>query len=337
MATQSWYIRRGIEGYLKETADDNELASAAFKLHDFGSRGVSSQESAMIGGAAHLINFMGSDNLAGIWMANKYYNEDMAGFSIPAAEHSTMTMWGKDGEVDAFRNMLKQYGDGALLACVSDSYDIIKACKESWGKELRQEVIDMNATLIVRPDSGVLPDIVIEVLDALAESFGITVNSKGYKVLEHVRVIQGDGVNEDSIYEILETMKKGGYSASNIAFGMGGALLQKLDRDTQRFAFKCSWAMIDGKEVSVFKTPVTDMGKRSKKGRLDLLLHTLANGRREVNTINYVSPETEMEQSALVTYYEDGEILIDDSFADVRKRALESWHPFKGWTQKSVY
>src|SRR5581483_2688541 len=59
VATQSWTIKQIIKGYLDRTSDDPE-AELPFKLHDFGSRGVSSYESAQIGGAAHLVNFMGS-------------------------------------------------------------------------------------------------------------------------------------------------------------------------------------------------------------------------------------------------------------------------------------
>jgi nicotinamide phosphoribosyltransferase len=59
-----------------------------------------------------------------------------------------------------------------------------------------------------------------------------------------------------------------GWSADNIAFGMGGALLQQLDRDTQKFAMKCSAALINGEWVDVQKDPVTDPGKKSKAGRV---------------------------------------------------------------------
>merc|ERR1712196_306599 len=65
-------------------------------------------------------------------------------------------------------------------------------------------------------------------------------------------------------------MKKNGWAADNLAFGSGGALLQKLHRDTLKCAFKCSYTKVNGKEVEVFKDPITDPGKKSKKGRLTL-------------------------------------------------------------------
>jgi nicotinamide phosphoribosyltransferase len=104
----------------------------------------------------------------------------------------------------------------------------------------------------------------------LGEKFGYTTNAKGYKVLNNVRLIQGDGVNEHTIRMILGGFQAYGWSADNIAFGMGGALLQQVDRDTQKFAMKCSSAKINGEWVDVQKDPITDSGKKSKAGRVNL-------------------------------------------------------------------
>lgn len=108
VATQSKMIKNLILRYLEETGDP---AGINFKLHDFGARGVSSFESAVIGGMAHLVNFMGTDTISGIIGAQEYYNmgEEMVGFSIPASEHSTMTILGRDGEVTQMKRMLDQF------------------------------------------------------------------------------------------------------------------------------------------------------------------------------------------------------------------------------------
>lgn len=272
VATLGYHIKQDLIGWQAKTSDlGNDALS--FKLHDFGARGVSSQESAALGGAAHLVNFLGSDTIAGIRAANKHYKTPMAGFSIPASEHSTITSWGRAGELDAYRNMLNTYGKpGALFACVSDSYDLFHAVDQLWGTELRQQVIDSGATLVIRPDSGSPPIIVTETIRRLDAKFGHTVNSKGYKVLNNVRVIQGDGINHKMINEIMRAITLCGYSLDNLAFGMGGALLQQHDRDTQKFAMKCSSITVDGVERDVYKDPITDSGKKSKKGRLDLII-----------------------------------------------------------------
>lgn len=268
VATQSWHIKQVIKDFLEKTGDPSTIN---FKLHDFGARGVSSLESAAIGGAGHLVNFMGTDTISGVLFAREYYNAGIAGFSIPAAEHSTITSWGRDREVEAYRNMLNQFArPGSILAVVSDSYDIFNATSKLWGEELRQQVIDSGATVVIRPDSGDPVVVNRQLVEILGEKFGYTINNKGFKVLNNVRLIQGDGVNELTIRSILGAFMAMGWSADNIAFGMGGALLQQVDRDTQKFALKCSSACINGTWVDVHKDPVTDSGKKSKKGRVEL-------------------------------------------------------------------
>lgn len=317
VATRSRKIKQIILNYLKVSSDD-PMTEIAFKLHDFGSRGVSSQESAMLGGAAHLVNFQGSDTVAGIRCANKYYGIKMAGFSIPAAEHSSITGWGKTNEVEAYRNMLKQFAKpGALVAVVSDSYDLFNACEHLWGEQLKQEVINSGATVVIRPDSGHPPTVVFKTLQILDSKFGSVVNSKGFKVLNNVRVIQGDGISESSIKEILALALANGYSATNIAFGMGGQLLQVLNRDTLKFAMKCSSITVDGEQRHVFKDPVTDHGKASKAGRLDLVRRDGRFVTLEISN-NDVSHDS---LSEMRTVYENGQILIEDIFEDIRLRA----------------
>jgi nicotinamide phosphoribosyltransferase len=268
VATQSWSIKQVIKDFLERTGDPTTID---FKLHDFGARGVSSLESAGIGGAAHLVNFMGTDTISGILYAREYYGAGVAGFSIPAAEHSTITSWGRAGEVDAYRNMLTQFAKpGSILAVVSDSYDVYRAASDLWGGELRQQVIDSGATVVIRPDSGDPVEVNRRLIEILGEKFGYTVNAKGFKVLNNVRLIQGDGINELTVRSILGAFMAMGWSADNIAFGMGGALLQAVDRDTQKFAMKASSARINGVDVDVQKDPATDPGKKSKAGRVTL-------------------------------------------------------------------
>lgn len=268
VATQSKVIKNLIKDFLEKTGDPSLID---FKLHDFGARGVSSLESAGIGGAAHLVNFMGSDTITGVLYAREYYNAGIAGFSIPAAEHSTITSWGREGEVDAYRNMLTQFARaGSIVAVVSDSYDVFNATEKLWGETLRQQVVDSGATIVIRPDSGDPVAINRQLIEILGAKFGYTKNAKGFKVLNNVRLIQGDGVNEMSIRSILGAFMAMGWSADNIAFGMGGALLQQIDRDTQRFAMKCSSARVNGKWIDVQKDPITDIGKKSKAGRVTL-------------------------------------------------------------------
>jgi nicotinamide phosphoribosyltransferase len=317
VATNSYMSKKEILNALIRTGDPTSID---FKLHDFGARGVSSLESAGIGGAAHLVNFQGTDTVEALLFARRYYNADMAGFSVPAMEHSTVTSWGREREVDAYRNMVKKNGKpGGIVSAVSDSYDIYEACK-LWGTELKQDVLDSGATLVVRPDSGDPADVVKRCVQILDKYFGHTVNDKGYKVLNNVRVLQGDGINHASIRSILYTLTLAGYSADNVVFGQGGALLQIVNRDDQKFAMKCSAALVDGVWVDVFKDPITDKGKQSKKGQLELIRHkdgTFTTMREEEVIEKCVGSDIRM----LETVFENGVLMRDMTFDEVRANA----------------
>lgn len=273
VATKSFRCKQVIKSWMERTCDD--LSGLPFKLHDFGARGVSSGESALIGGMAHLVNFAGTDTVEAAAAMHRYYpmTTPVPAYSIPAAEHSTITAWGKENEVDAYRNMLKAYGGkGHVVSVVSDSYDIYNACEKLWGEELREELVKSGSTLVIRPDSGDPLLVIPKLLKILDSKFGSTTNSKGYKVLNHVRLIQGDGIDSpETIDRILFTVANNGFSTDNIAFGMGGGLLQHCNRDTFGFAMKCSAIKVNGEWRDVFKQPVDQPNKKSKKGRLTLV------------------------------------------------------------------
>ncbi len=265
---------------------------------------------------------MGTDTAEALVGVMAYYNTDeVVGFSIPASEHSTITSWGREHEVDAFENMLDTFGGpGKILACVSDSYDIYAATRDLWGDKLKDKIIAMGGTLVVRPDSGDPETVPVEVIEILSERFGYTVNSKGYKVLpSYIRVIQGDGINEHSLPKIIENIKDAGFSLDNIAFGMGGGLLQAWNRDSLKYAMKASAIRIDnGDWLGFAKDPVTDRGKQSKQGRL-ALVHECGLGSCSYRTL----PEdiVHESQNLLRTIYRNGELLIEDTFEQIRARA----------------
>ncbi len=320
VCTLSREIKKVILKYLDVSGDPSTLN---LRLHDFGYRGVSSEETAAIGGAAHLINFRGTDTIAGARMLMEYYQSkvpaaliEMPGHSIPAAEHSTITSWGESHEEDAYRNMLTQFPKGPV-AVVSDSFDIYTACRHLWGHQLRDQVESRDGLLVVRPDSGDPAQVVTKVVQILAEQFGSETNEKGFEVLNpKVRVIQGDGVNINSIRAVLQNLQDHGFSSDNVSFGMGGALLQQVNRDTQKFAFKASNVVVDGKDRQIYKRPSLDKTKDSKRGRL-MLTHLWED--RFVTTT--IDPEKAYVGDILQEVFRNGTVLIDQSMQDIRKRA----------------
>ncbi len=273
------------------------------------------------------MNFMGTDTAEALVGVMEYYNTDeVVGFSIPASEHSTITSWGRAHETDAYDNMINQFaGEGKLYACVSDSFDIYAATRDLWGGVLKDKVLAMGGTLVVRPDSGDPETVPVEIIEILAEKFGFTINSKGYKVLNPaVRVIQGDGINEHSLPKILENLKAAGFSAENIAFGMGGGLLQAWNRDTLKYAMKASAIKgADGVWRGFSKDPITDHGKRSKEGRLALVKEAGFGINEYIRTV----PEDYIWEfqatNMLRPVFKNGVILIEDTFENIRERARE--------------
>lgn len=319
VATISHEIKKVILEYMHKTSDTEDVS---FKLNDFGARGVSSLESAELGGMGHLISFQGTDNIPACLAVAEYYrSNEMPGFSIPAAEHSTITSWGRDAEAQAYANMLEKYAKpGSLVAVVSDSYDIFHAVEFIWGEQLKQKVVDSGAMVVIRPDSGNPVDVVHKCAEILDKKFGSVVNNKGFKVLNNVRIIQGDGINLESIKAILGRLAINNFSAENVAFGMGGALLQHMNRDTQKYAMKCSAIRVNGEWRDVFKDPITDIVKKSKKGRL-MLYRNKETGEFFTGPLAHgLSPNDKLE-TMLQTVYRNGELLINQSFDEIKGRA----------------
>ncbi len=310
----SFAVNRSIREKMQIT--DGSTQGAEFKLHDFGARGAVSADAAAIGGAAHLVNSMGTDTIGALAVARNFYGAEMAGFSIPASEHSTMTAAGVGGELDQMRRMLRANPTG-IIACVSDSYDLMRAVRDYWGDALRDEVLARDGVLVVRPDSGDPVQIVPEVIEALMARFGYSTTAQGYRLLnDKVRVLQGDGVNKDSIVQIMEAMIARGLAIGNIAFGMGGGLLQKLDRDSFGYAMKASAIFRDGAWHDVFKDPVTAKGsKTSRRGKQGVM--------RSDSCALVARPAANIPKGAdaLVPVFRDGEILVRHSFDAVRARA----------------
>lgn len=328
IATQEYYTRQNVLAHLTKSGDP---AGINFKVHDFGYRGVTCPEQAAIGAAAHLISFMGTDTVAGIELLQKFYGASMCGFSIPATEHSIMCSFGRENEVEACENWLDQYPSG-LIACVSDTYDIYNACANIWGGVLKDKVMARNGCLVIRPDSGDYFEVVPKVFEILADKFGATENAKGYRVLDpHVRVIQGDGMDPDSIDALYECIESYKWSADNLAVGSGGGMLMKVNRDTNKFAIKACAALVDDTWIDIWKDPVTDPGKKSKTGRLELMKVTGAHGgvydtvreehARELIEAAKLPNQAFKAERMFVTVFEDGKLLVDYTLDDVKRNA----------------
>lgn len=333
VATQSRYIHEKIMFYLKATGCKNPEETIPFMLHDFGYRGVSSEESAKIGGAAHLASgFMGTDTVAGIEMLMEYYSDGkdpdfMPGFSIPALEHSVVTSWGEEQECECFENAINAVENDAILAIVADSYDIERACKQYFATKLRDRIMLRDGTLVVRPDSGNPVQMAINVFEWLwngngEEDSGFgkfgTINSLGFRVLPpNLRIIYGDGINRFSIPEILQNAMQNDIAAENFVFGMGSGMLQDVRRDDGGFALKACYGVVNGRKIDIFKNPKSDPAKMSKKGDIETYLDVSQTPSLFVTATKTVADTNEYLESCMHTVYKDGVILVSPTFEEV--------------------
>jgi nicotinamide phosphoribosyltransferase len=322
VATLSRETKKVMKEYLEKTAMTND--ALAFQLHDFGFRGTECTESAGFGGMGHLLNFYGTDTIEAMRYAKEYYNADLAtlAFSVPATEHSVATARGPQGEFDVVQQMLDTYPVG-IISNVADSYDIENFVKTIGSKRFKDQIMARNhdeipCKFVVRPDSVRSPedtphDQMVWIANQLWEDFGGTINDKGFKVLDsHVGLLWGDGIDLEGITLILEALTKAGYSTENAVFGMGGGLLQKVNRDTQRFAFKCSAQQRNDKWIDIYKKP-KDVSKASKKGMLRLV----KNKKGEFETL----PNLGELDDEMVEVFRNGKIVKEYTFDELRQNA----------------
>jgi nicotinamide phosphoribosyltransferase len=314
-----------------------------FQFHDFSMRGMAGLEAAMASGAGHLLFSKGTDTIPAVDYFVDYYDAnkktDFIGVSIPATEHSVMSMGTKDDELGTFRRLVTQIYPKGLISIVSDTWDLWKVCTE-YLPELKDEIMARDGKVVIRPDSGDPVDIIcgteedpefytqtsigfgiipeeVGVIGLLWNTFGGTVNSKGYKVLDpHIGAIYGDSITLDRAKEILERLEAKGFAASNIVFGVGSFTYQYNTRDTYGFAMKATYGEVNGEGRPIFKDPVTDDGtKKSLKGLLSV--YEDLNGK--IKVLDDCTWEKES-QSLFVVKYVNGEFVNTDSLNDIRSR-----------------
>ncbi|EHY52840.1 hypothetical protein HRR83_007609 [Exophiala dermatitidis] len=330
VGTISWLAKQLIREALDKTSDHPEILRDV--LQDYGARGVSSQESAAIGGLAHLVNFRQTNTISGSLAATLYYNALNPAISQPNSEHSTVTAWGREKEWEAHANLIEQYKGWAFVVAVSDSYDLEGAVNDIFGTKLKDAVIQSGSTILVRPDSGDPATVISETLEGLINKFGSTTNSKGYRVLpDYIRAAQGDGLTLATLKEIYAELDRRRIAADNIYLGMGGGLLQYINRDTLAFTQKANAININGEWRDIYKQPKSDNAKTSKRGRLALVIRD-----GEYKTIRK-EEQVEGDVNLLRPVFRNGKLLVNHNFEDIIERSekpVPRWYYEPVWAEK---
>jgi nicotinamide phosphoribosyltransferase len=364
-ATIAREYKRIFDEYALETVGDTSFT--LFQGHDFAQRGYSSVETSATSGAGHLLSFVGTDTIPAIQFLQQYYGADISkelvGTSVPATEHSVMTSYGKESEIDAFKRLLKLYPSG-ILSVVSDSFDLWKVCTE-FVLELKEEILSRNGKLVIRPDSGDPADILCGlntkpgyipfgngpetkgVIELLWDTFGGTITSKGYKLLDsHLGTIYGDSISLSRAKEINERLKKKGFASINWVAGIGSFTYQMITRDSMGSAMKATYCEVNGEAREIFKDPITDDGtKRSAKGLLQVFNNRQPNdnnvgipkghitylagyvngeplrfdGKDNIQLRDQVSKEDE-QKGLLETIFLDGKLVKFQTLSEIRER-----------------
>lgn len=311
VATRSWTTRLELERCVRETG--GQPGASTYMLHDFGYRAASSEETAEIGGGAHLLSgARGTDTIVGMRFLQEWYGAGI-GFahSVAASQHSIMTQDGRTGEIEIAKEIVRRK-EGQILSLVADSYDYYRFVDAMIANK---DLIDYHkVTLVLRPDS-VTPthntpeDVVAWTLHRLAEKLPVTETRTGHKRVAF-KVLWGDGLDAAAIARVATRAVENNFAADNLVFGMGGGLLQKVNRDTNRVKYAVS-ARLEGEQwVPMSKDPL-DASKRSKAGRVTL---TRVNGYYKTEADTYG-------QSVLQEVFRDGLVLRQATFHDVRARA----------------
>ncbi len=292
-ATIANEYRKIFDRYALETSTQlHEDVLVNYQGHDFSCRGMSSQESSILAGLGHLAHFKGTDTLNAMLEWNRFYkNEnDLEVMSVNATEHSVMCAGGKENEEQTYERLIEQYPKG-ILSIVSDTWNLWNVLTVIL-KNLKEKILSRDGKIVIRPDSGNPVDIVCGTkkdnpetpeekgaLRLLDEVFGSTINDKGFKVLEsHIGLIYGDQISLSTTEEILSKLKEMGYSSENVVFGIGASTYQRPTRDTFKFATKATAIKINGEWKEIFKDPITDSGKKSAKGILNIVDGELVQG-----------------------------------------------------------
>ena len=328
-ATIAKQYRTVLDTYANETSSIPEFVD--WQGHDFSMRGMAGLESAVLSASGHLLSFTGTDTIPSIDFLENYYNansdNELIGGSVAATEHSVMCMGTNSGEQETFKRLITEVYPNGIVSIVSDTWDLWKVLTE-YLPNLKEEVMQRDGKVVIRPDSGNPVDIIcgdpkgkteVErkgVIELLWDTFGGSINKKGYKELDsHIGAIYGDSITIERATQICERLKQKGFASTNVVLGIGSFTYQYNTRDTFGFAMKATYGEVDGVGREIYKDPITDDGtKKSAKGLIKI---TKEEG---VYTLKDQVSWEEEQKGELREVYRNGKLLIEESLSEIRKR-----------------
>ena len=158
-------------------------------------------------------------------------------------------------------------------------------------------------------------------IECLWDTFGGTVNKKGYKVLNpKVGLIYGDSITPQRAWQILDQLEKKGFATSCVVFGIGSFTYQYITRDTLGFAIKATYLECNGKKIDLYKDPKTgDDLKKSAKGLLQVI-----SSKQYGYTLFDQVPEAREQTGELELIWSHGSFKKETDLVEVRKNVKSS-------------
>lgn len=322
--------------YYGKTVDDNVDPRNAFA--DFGMRGMSCMNEAIRCSAAWLLSSNKTSTIPALPYIDKYYDAECKknniGKGAISTEHSVMgANYALDGDERTFvKRLLTETYPYASFSMVSDTYDYWNMV-DNILPSLKKEIMEHKGTLFVRPDSGDQFEVVTKTVEKLWMTFGGSLNSKGYKVLDpHIRVILGDGSTLACVRKIWIYLEEHGFAANNVIFGVGAFCFTAIfegdkmivnTRDTYGICMKASWGLFDDRELFIFKDPKTDTEHLKKSHKGLVLVETDGNNFKytdELMTEDYMKMLQNGHKNAMHLVYADGEMFNYETFTTIRER-----------------
>ena len=254
----------------------------------------------------------------------------------------------KIAELWYMERLFHVYPNG-FFSYVADTYNLWEVCSDIL-PVLKDRILSRNGKVVIRPDSGCPEDILCGlntktyfddyrgvwkpckladgdyaeqinkgVIEILWDIFGGTINSKGYKVLDaHIGCIYGDAITLEGAEEICSRLESKGFASSNVVLGIGSYTYNMNTRDTFGFALKTTYGVVDGKELLLYKDPITDDGtKKSQKGRV-----AVVDEDDELKYIDELYKDDIIVGNLLKPVFENGKLLYETSLEEIRKKVL---------------
>ena len=335
-ATVGKTYRDIVNRYYTKTCDDNVPKRKALGNFDF--RGDKGYDAALKAGSAWCLSFVNSATVPVIPYLEEMYNCDCTkeevAFGAVSTEHFVMcSNYAVDGDERTFlKRLLTELYPNSSFSCVCDSYDYWNVV-ENIIPSLKEEILNHNGTMLVRGDSGDCVDVVTKTVFKLWETFGGTINSKGYKVLDpHVKAIYGDSITVQRCEEIYKVLEENGFAACNVALGVGSfsmnsieeeGMLKPFTRDTFSSCIKATDAIINGIEYPIYKDPKTDREtgngfKKSQRGCCRVFWRSKMD--KEITYEDGLTYEESLNYNLMEVVFRDGKLIKEESLKDIRNR-----------------